>query len=93
MGLGGCTSMDVISILQKKRIKLDGYECILEATRAEEHPKVFTEITVKFIFYGSNIPREAVERAIELSKSRYCSVAAMLSKSAAIRFEYEIKDN
>ena len=93
LGLGGCTSMDVISILQKKRVALNGYECHIEAECATEHPKVYTHITLKFIFYGEDIPPAAVERAIELSETKYCSVTAMLSKTAEIRSEYEIRKN
>lgn len=92
MGLGGCTSMDVLTILQKKRIELDDFEVQLEADRAEEHPRVFTNIRIKFIFYGKNIPAEAVQRAIELSETKYCSVSAMLSKTAKISIDYEIKE-
>lgn len=92
MGLAGCTSMDVLSILQKKRIPLEDFEVQVEAERAEEHPKVFTRIALKFIFYGKNISEEAVKRAIELSETKYCSVSAMLSKTAAITVEYEIKE-
>jgi putative redox protein len=92
MGLGGCTSMDVLSILQKKRITLDDYEVHVEAERAEDHPKVFTHIKIKFIFYGKDISEEAVKRAIELSETKYCSVSAMLSKSVPITVEYEIKE-
>jgi len=91
LGLGGCTSMDVISILQKKRVALEGFECRIEAERAPEHPKVYTEITIKFVFYGANIPSVAVERAIELSDTKYCSVTAMLRSTVQIRTEYEIK--
>lgn len=92
MGLGGCTSMDILSILKKKRVKLDGYECHIEADRADEHPKVFTEVRVKFIFYGKEIPKEAVERAIQLSDEKYCSASAMLRKAVDIKIEYEIKE-
>jgi putative redox protein len=91
LGLGGCTSMDVLSILEKKRIQLDDYECLLEAERAEDHPKIFTRIRIKFVFYGDAIPAEAVERAIQLSEEKYCSAAAMLSQAAPITVEYEIK--
>ncbi len=91
MGLGGCTSMDVISILQKKRIEIDDYECILEAERTEEHPKVFTKVKIKFIFYGRNIDEKDVERAIELSENKYCSASAMLKKSVPITVDYEIQ--
>ncbi len=91
MGLGGCTSMDVLSILKKKRIHVDHYECHVEAERAGEHPKVFTRIHIKYIFYGDHIPREAVERAIELSETTYCSASAMFRKSAEINSDYEIR--
>ncbi len=91
MGLGGCTSMDVVSILQKKRIKIDNYECILEAERAEEHPKVFTKVKINFIFYGEDIDEKDVERAIELSENKYCSASAMLKKSVPIIVDYEIR--
>lgn len=93
MGLGGCTAMDVISILQKKRVKLDDFECYLSAERADEHPKVFTKIHIKFVFYGKNIPTQAVERAIELSQQVYCSATEMLKKTAEIITEYEIKEH
>ena len=93
IGLGGCTSMDVISILQKKRVKLDHFECHIEADRADQHPKVFTRIRIKFIFYGKDIPKEAVERAIELSDQVYCSASAMLRKTADMSVEYEIRES
>jgi len=82
--------MDVISILKKKRIQVDDYECILEAERAPHHPKVFTRIKMKYVLYGRNIPAKDVERAIQLSEESYCSVSAMLKKSVDIETEYEI---
>ena len=91
ISLGGCTSMDVISILKKKRVNLIDYECHIEAERADEHPKVFTKIRINFIFYGNDIPDEAVKRAIELSETKYCSVTSMLEKTAEISTEYEIR--
>jgi putative redox protein len=93
MALGGCTSMDVISILKKMRVPLDEYECHVEAERATEHPKVFTKIKIKYLFYGKEISRQSVERAIQLSESKYCSVSAMLGKTAEISTKYEIKEN
>ncbi|MBN2411960.1 OsmC family protein [candidate division KSB1 bacterium] len=93
MGLGGCTSMDVISIIRKKRIKLDNFECHLEAERKDEHPKVFTKLKIHFIFWGKDIPREAVERAIELSETTYCSASAMLKKAVDIETSYEIRES
>jgi putative redox protein len=90
MALGGCTSMDIIPILEKKRVPLDAYEVNLEAERAIKHPKIFTKIHVEFLFYGKGINPKDVERAIELSTSKYCSVAAMLSKSVEITRSYKI---
>ena len=92
MGLGGCTSMDILSILKKKRVELDHYECHIEADRANEHPKIFTDVRIKFIFYGKDISKEAVERAIELSDQKYCSATAMLRKAVDIKIDYEIRE-
>ncbi len=91
IGLGGCTSMDVLSILGKKRIKLDDYEVELEADRAEEHPKTLQNIKVKFIFYGDGIKEKDVARAIELSEEKYCAVAAMLRAHPTIETSFEIR--
>jgi putative redox protein len=93
MGLGGCTGMDVASILQKMRVPLDRFEIALSADRSEEHPKVFTRITVEYRLWGADVPAEKVERAIELSRTSYCSVSAMLSKAASLEFKYRINPN
>ncbi|MDZ7260859.1 MAG: OsmC family protein [candidate division KSB1 bacterium] len=93
IGLGGCTSMDVISILEKKRVPLEDFEIELEAEQAEDYPRVFTSIKMKYIFYGKNIKPADVERAIELSQTKYCSVSAMLKKVADIKVEYEIRES
>ncbi len=90
LGLGGCTSMDVLSILNKKKVTLDDFRVELEAEREDEHPRVFTKIIIKFFFTGNNIPRQAVERSIELSMTKYCSVTKMLQKTAEIITDYEI---
>ncbi len=91
IGLGGCTSMDVLSILAKKRVKLDDFEVEMEADRAEEHPKTFQNIKVKFIFYGDGIKEKDVARAIELSEEKYCAVAAMLRDHTTIETSFEIR--
>ena len=82
IGLGGCTGMDVISILRKKRQQVTGYEVHVSGIRAEHHPMVFVEITVEHIVTGHHIQQEAVERAIQLSEERYCGAGAMLGKVA-----------
>lgn len=91
-GLGGCTGMDVISILKKKRILLTDFEIEIQAERAEEHPKVFTKIHLKYIFYGRDIKSKDVEHAIELSETKYCSASAMLRHTAEITTSYEIRE-
>lgn len=90
MGLGGCTAMDVISILQKKRQEISNFEIVLHADRATEHPKVFTDITLEYVFTGKGISQEAVERAIDLSENKYCSGLAMLQKGVNIQTTYRI---
>lgn len=87
--LAGCTAMDVISILHKKREPVEGFEVYVEGTRAHEHPMVYTHITVVYRVYGDVKP-ESVERAIELSRTKYCGVSAMLGKTAQITDRYEI---
>ena len=89
--LGGCTSSDVISILQKKRVPLEDYEVILKANTAEEHPQVFTDIHMEYVFYGEGINPADVERAIDLSTTKYCSVSAMLKASVKLTHSYRIE--
>lgn len=85
IGLGGCTGMDVISILEKKRQEVTHFEIKLHGIRAEEHPKVYKEITLEYIVTGHNVDPEAVKRAVELSETKYCSASAMLNKTAEIK--------
>ncbi len=91
MALGGCTGMDVITILEKKRVNLEGLEIHLTGTEQEEHPKIFTEIHVEYVVFGKDIKPADVERAIELSTSKYCSVSAMLKPTVSIRHSYRIE--
>jgi putative redox protein len=90
LGLGGCTSMDVLSMLRKMRVPLDRYEIRLDAERAEDHPKVFTRIRIEYLFWGRDIDPKKVEKAIGLSMTKYCSVSAMLSKAAVMEHTYLI---
>ncbi len=90
VGLAGCTGMDVISILRKKRQSVTAYEVHVRGVRAEEHPMVFVEITVEHVVTGHNIQPEAVARAIELSERRYCGAGAMLGKVAHLKHVYRI---
>lgn len=91
IGLGGCTAMDVISILRKKRQDVTSYHVEVSGTQQKEYPRVFTEIAIRHIFTGNNLSPEAVERSIELSESKYCPAYAMLSKAASISSSYEIQ--
>ena len=92
VGLGGCTAMDVLSILRKKRQEVSGFEVQLHADQAQDFPHVFTDITIKYIVRGRRVDPKAVERAIELSSTRYCSAQAMLEHAATITSTYEIVD-
>ncbi len=90
VALAGCSGMDILSILRKKRQDITGYELRIHGMRAEEHPKVYLDITLEHIFTGHNIRPEAVERAIELTEERYCGASAMLGKTATIGHTFSI---
>lgn len=92
LGLGGCTGSDVVSILEKKRIKVEDFEINISAEMTEEHPKVYTKMHVEYVFYGEMSEKD-VERAIDLSLTKYCGVTAMFSKFAEITHSYVIKKN
>ena len=89
--LAGCTAMDVAAILRKKRQRATSYEVAVSAESAEQHPKVFTTITVEHRVDGDVDP-EALRRSIELSSTRYCPVNAMLSTSVTIEHWYRLTD-
>ncbi|TDI74415.1 MAG: OsmC family protein [Betaproteobacteria bacterium] len=90
MGAGGCTASDVVMILKKSRQNI--IDCIveIEAERAMDDPKVFTRIHYHFILTGKNLKPQQVERAINLSAEKYCSVSIMLGKTAEITHDFEI---
>jgi putative redox protein len=90
LGAGGCTSFDVISILQKSRQAVTDCYVELEAERAETDPKVFTKIHMHFVVTGKNIKPEAVEKAIKLSAEKYCSASIMLGQTAVITHDFEV---
>ncbi len=89
-GTGGCTAFDVVMILKKGRHAITGCEVSLDAERAETEPKVFTRIHFHFVLSGKKLNPEAVARAIELSKDKYCSASIMLGKTAEITHDFEI---
>lgn len=92
-GLIGCTAMDVISILRKKRQNVTGFSVTADAQQASTHPKVFTHIHIHYLVEGKDIDPRAIERAIELSEKRYCPAQAMLSQAVDIELTYEINDS
>jgi len=91
VALGGCTGMDVISILKKMKVFPEYFNVVIEGELVEEHPKVFHTITVTCIFRGKDLPMDKIEKAVNLSKERYCSVTAMLGKSVNIIHKIKIE--
>lgn len=93
LGLGGCSSFDVVSILKKSRQPVDGCEAFLEAERADSDPKVFTKIHLHFVVSGAGLKEAQVKRAVELSAEKYCSASIMLGRGGVqITHGYEIVD-
>jgi putative redox protein len=90
MGAGGCTSVDVIMILQKSRQDVVDCEVDISAERADDHPKVFTKIHMHFTVKGRNLKPETVERAIKLSAEKYCSASIILAHTAQMTHDFEI---
>lgn len=89
LALGGCTGMDVVSILKKMKIEFDEMKIIVEGDLAEEHPKKFTNVKLIYLFKGSNLEIDKIKKAIELSQEKYCGVSANLRDS--MKVEYEVK--
>ena len=87
--LAGCTSMDVVSIMKKKKVNFKTLETVVRAERAEEHPKYYTKIELEYIVKGWDIDPQAVERSVELSQNKYCPVSAMI-RMANIPLSYKI---
>jgi putative redox protein len=88
--LAGCTGADVASLLTKMRIPFTRFEINIEAEMAEEHPKVYTKIELIYRFWGEDLDTAKIERAIELSETKYCPASAMLRKSVELSNRYEI---
>ena len=90
LGVAGCTMIDVVTTLKKMRQELTNCETKLSAERADEHPKVFTDIHIQFIVKGQDLDPKKVEKAITLSAEKYCSASIMLGKTASITHDFEI---
>lgn len=89
-GLAGCTGVDVILILEKKRQLPEDFKVKIRAKRADTYPKVYTEIEIEYLLWGDNLTEKAVQQAIDLSEEKYCSVSAMLEKTAKISSSYQL---
>lgn len=91
-GLIGCTGIDVMSILKKMKVQLD--DCIIkvEADNTEEHPRVYENIHLTYIFKGKNLPRKSIEKAVSLSQEKYCGVSAMLKKATTVTYDIIIEE-
>ena len=92
MGTGACTAIDVMLILRKARQPVAGCVVELDAERATDDPKVFTKIHFHFVITGTGLATAQVERAIKLSRDKYCSATAMLAKTAAVTSDFEIRE-
>ena len=92
IGIGGCSGMDIISILKKKKQDVTGLEINVNGGQASDYPKKFNNISLEFVVKGRNISEEAVKRAIDLSMNKYCSVKATLDGPATITFSYRITE-
>lgn len=86
-GLGGCTGMDVVSILKKMKVVVDGFEIRIEAEMTEEHPKIYHTIVLYYIFKGKDLPLDKIETAVSLSQEKFCGVSAMLGKASKIEYK------
>ena len=92
IALGGCSGADVVGILEKKRQRVTGYSIEVRGERRAEHPRIYTEIEVVHSVRGHGIDPKAVQHAVELSETKYCSVSAMLGAAAKISMRFEITD-
>lgn len=90
VAVAGCTGMDIVDILRKKRLNVTGLEVKVTGTQAETYPTVYTELDVVYVVRGKDIPPSAVEQAIKLSEEKYCCVGIMIGKTAKINSRYEI---
>lgn len=86
MSVAGCSGVDVVAILNKMQVRVDTFNVKVESTRAEDHPKIFTDIKVIYQLAGANIPPAKVARAVELSVDRYCSAIQIVNKTARMDF-------
>lgn len=89
--LAGCTAMDVISILNKMKVKLDDFKIEVEASMTEEHPKYYDSFSMTYIFVGKDLPEAKLKRAVELSQDNYCGVSKMVKSFANLDYKIVIQ--
>ena len=90
VALAGCTGMDVVSILKKMRVEVEGFNVMVEGDLTEEHPKQFSQMRIVYEFKGRDLPLDKLEKAVELSQEKYCGVSAMYKKVFGITSEIKI---
>jgi len=90
--LGGCTGMDVVSMLGKMRVKFESFNISVDGELTEEHPKYYHKIKIIYSFKGDDLPYEKLEKAVNLSQDRYCGVSELLRKGAEISLEIRIEE-
>lgn len=93
MAIAGCSGMDIVTILEKMQITYERFEISVVGERAAEHPRIFTDIELIYKFWGSNLPEEKIQRAIQLSMEKYCSVTNMIDKVANLTYKLETYPN
>lgn len=91
LGLGGCTGMDVVSLLRKMRQEVDSFEILIDGEAREEHPRAWTKMKLKYVVTGNDIQEDKLKKAIDLSHERYCRVAATLKSAVDIEVSWEIR--
>jgi putative redox protein len=89
MSLGGCTAMDIESLINKMRTPVDEFQIYIQAEQREEHPRIFTAIQITFVFKGKNLNETNIAKAVKLSQEKYCPVTAMLRQSVDIRYNIQ----
>ena len=90
LGMGGCTTVDVVSTLKKMRENVSNCRVEISAERADEHPKVFTDIHMHFVIEGENLNEKKIAKAVSLSADKYCSASIMLGKTATVTHDFSI---
>lgn len=90
LALGGCTGMDVVSILHKMRVEFDDFRVDLQAEVSPEHPKIFTTVSMVYRIWGKDVPVDRFKRAVELSHEKYCVVGNMINKAVTLAYNLEV---